>query len=898
MPKARILVVDDDPMVRETLSGLLSRRGHAVRSAEDGPAALSMAREEHFDLLITDFGMAPMDGLMLLEKIKAIHPDMVVVLISGQGDHSVVVEALRRGADDFLTKPIASDALHLRIEVCLKKRAMILEMREQQQLRLLQERAIDAMDQGLVICASREDDLPIIYMNSGFQRLTGYSWDEALGRNMRFLQGEKTDRKTVGRIDQALKHGNGFFGELVNYRKDGSPFWNQLAISPLYDESGVPTHFIATLMDISERKASQEALNLQGHLLDNVRESIIATDLDGMIIYWGHGAEALYGHQRMDALGKPYGLILPDNRDGRWPDLLARIVETGYWQDEQMMQKADGTTFRAETQITLARDRTGTPTALVGISRDITHRKEIETSLRESETRFRQLTENLEEVFILAKPRMGPVLYVNPAYERIWGQPCAALYLSQESRLKSVHAEDRLRVMGWLNSDISEKYEIEYRVLHRDGGVRWIREKGFPIFNNAGEPIRVACILTDFTREKQLADQSRQQMEQIIQADRLSSLGSVVAGVAHEINNPNSFITYNIPMLEETWNLFKPIIDAHVARSDESGHDSGRIHELMTDMVEIIEAIQIGSERINQVVTNLKDFARLDESDDKRPVAVNAVVEKTMAIVGAHLRRHAESITINLAPNLPAIPGHSQKLEQVVANLMINASLAITDRVGGKIRVTTRYVERLHCVLVEIEDNGCGIHADHLRRIFEPFFTTRRTSGGTGLGLSVSHGLVREHGGAIGVLSRPGIGSRFTVYLPIDPEGWQPPHPTILCVDDQEAVLKLVRSILMRVDDAFVETTPRPEAVLAFLESHPEVDIVLSDVAMPGFNGWDLLKAIKMRYPLVSVILFSGQPDKLEAPEGAPFQPDSVMSKPFGKRELVAALSSVGRQRI
>ena len=896
MPKARILVVDDDPVVREALCGLLSSRGHSARSAEDGPAALSMASEETFDLMIADYRMSPMDGLALLERVKDADPTIVVILASGPADRSVIVEALRRGADDFLTKPIASDELDLRIEVCLKKRAMVLDMQAQQQLRMLQERAIDAMDQGLVICAPREDDLPIVYMNHGFHRLTGYSWDEAFGRNMRFLQGEKTDRETIGRIDHALKHGKGFSGELVNYRRDGSSFWNQLTIRPLCDESGELTHFIATLMDVSARKASEEALRLQGHLLDNVRESIIATDLDGNIIYWGNGAEVLYGYQRSEALGQPYTHTIPGNTDGQWPHLMARITETGYWQDEQVRKKADGTLFMAETQITLARDRAGTPAFLIGISRDITRRKQIETSLRESEMRFRQLTENLEEVFILASPRMGPVLYVNPSYERIWGQPCAALYLSQESRLEAIHPEDRIRVMVLLDSDIAEKYEIVYRVVRRDREVRWIREKGFPIFDNAGNTIRVASILTDFTRERHLADQSQQQMEQIIQADRLAALGSVVAGVAHEINNPNSFITYNIPMLEETWNLFKPIITAHV--NQKSDDDSARFEELMNDMAEIIEAIRIGSERINQVVTSLKDFARLDESGDKRPVAVNTVVEKTMTIVGAHLRRHAETITIDLAPDLPAIPGHSQKLEQVAANLMVNASQAITDRAGGKIRIATRYLERLHCVLLEIEDNGCGIHADHLRQLFEPFFTTRRTSGGTGLGLSVSHGLVREHGGTIGVLSRPGVGSRFTAYLPVAPEGWRPPPPTLLCVDDQAAVLKLVRSFLMRVEGAFVETTPRPETVMAFLESHPEVDIVLSDVAMPTVDGWDLLKAIKTRFPLVAVILFSGHPDKLEPPQGTPFRPDYVMAQPFGKRELVAALSSVGRQRI
>jgi signal transduction histidine kinase len=405
-------------------------------------------------------------------------------------------------------------------------------------------------------------------------------------------------------------------------------------------------------------------------------------------------------------------------------------------------------------------------------------------------------------------------------------------------------------------------------------------------------------IFSDVTEEKRLHLESETRLQQVVQANRLAALGEVVAGVAHEINNPNSFITYNIPLLKETWQVFRPVLEDFAAANPGSlsGHVS--FEELMTDMEEIIDAIRIGSERINRVVTNLKDFARLDESTHTRPVNINETVERAFTIVGAQLRKAAESVTLHLAEGLPPIQGHAQKLEQVVANLLVNAAHAIPGKPGGKIALSTRHLERIGSVLVTVEDNGQGMPEAVVDRIFEPFFTTRRTKGGTGLGLSVSYGLVKEHGGTIGVLSRPGRGSRFTVFLPTEPGEVIDLNPTLLCVDDEVAVLKMVRSMLLKIEEQFVETTARSEDVIAFLELHPEVDLVLSDISMPGIDGWDLLERIRAHNPLIAVMLYSGIPKNLEPPPNTTVFPDATLEKPFSKSELIRTITSIGRQRI
>lgn len=524
--------------------------------------------------------------------------------------------------------------------------------------------------------------------------------------------------------------------------------------------------------------------------------------------------------------------------------------------------------------------------------------KKMQEQLRASEERFHQFAENIDMVFWITSLKGDRMIYVNQTYETVWRRSREVLLARPKSWLDAVHPEDRDRVVDASDFAGPECCGLqEYRIVTPDNSVRWIRDRSFPVRNEAGEVYRVARISEDITDEKKRRQEAEYRRQQILHAEKLASLGEVVAGVAHEINNPNSFISTNLPLLQETWQAVEPILFEYAAAHPEWREGPLSLDELCRDMREIIEAIKIGSDRINQVVVNLKDFVRTDESAHTRPVQVNDVVEKTYTIVGAQLRKSASQVDVNLAEGLPLVDGHLYKLEQVVANLLLNAAHAIADKTEGKIGITTRYVERLRSVLIEVEDNGLGMDHDVQDRLFEPFFTTRRASGGTGLGLSVSYGLVREHGGTIGILSRPGLGSRFTVYLPIDRAAPLQLSPMVLCVDDDLAFLNMLKTIFFKVN-ADVGTLNDAEGVLTYLEDHPEVDIVLSDLVMPGMNGWELLRRVKARFPLLPFILYSGNRKALdERPTGIP-QPDCFLGKPFTVRELRQIIDGIGRQRL
>ena len=539
-------------------------------------------------------------------------------------------------------------------------------------------------------------------------------------------------------------------------------------------------------------------------------------------------------------------------------------------------------------------------TSKLSIVRDITGSKRVQEELKQTTEQLSVLMESLPIVLYSCNPSGNfAITYISDSVERITGYSPRQFTEDAAFWAAHIHPDDQVRGLGELPSQLMrDKHQVEYRFRIVDGSYRWFVDTWRVVRLRDGTISHVVGIWQDVTQEKKIAQQAEYRLQQIIQTDRLASLGKVVAGVAHEINNPNSFITYNIPLLEETWQLFEPLLTDYVASHPEWRKSNMTIDELCQDMREIIQAIKVGSKRINKVVANLKDFARLDESACAKPVQVNKVVEKTLSIVGSQVSKHVKRSELNLAGNLPEIQGQAQKLEQVVANLVVNAVYAIPNKETGRLSITTRYIERLKSVLIEVEDNGTGMKPSVLKRIFEPFFTTRRDVGGTGLGLSVSYGLIQEHNGTIGVLSRPGLGSRFTVFLPLDPDTKLDIHPSIFCVDDDVGFLSEVKMFFLDVKDMSFETSSNPDSVMRYLEEHPEVDIVLADIMMPGINGWKLLEKIKARFPLLRVILYSGYPNALkQKPYGSP-GPDHLLKKPFTMEQLLELINVMGRQRL
>ena len=252
--------------------------------------------------------------------------------------------------------------------------------------------------------------------------------------------------------------------------------------------------------------------------------------------------------------------------------------------------------------------------------------------------------------------------------------------------------------------------------------------------------------------------------QQLQQADKLASLGQLVSGIGHEINNPNQFIRGNIKIVQQALEGLLPIVDDYykthpdlkIARLD---YDFFRQHIMI-----LVNDMSNGSERIKRIVESLKGFARKDEGLLVDRVDINNVIEESSRLVHSQVHKFAD-ITLDLGSDIPIFRGNAQKLEQVLINLVINASQAMPDDTRGEIQISSR--RDGEWAVLEVADNGSGMGEATARNIFDPFFTTKRARGGTGLGLSIAFRIMEEHGGQISVSSTLGEGTTFTIRLPL-----------------------------------------------------------------------------------------------------------------------------------
>lgn len=260
--------------------------------------------------------------------------------------------------------------------------------------------------------------------------------------------------------------------------------------------------------------------------------------------------------------------------------------------------------------------------------------------------------------------------------------------------------------------------------------------------------------------------QNRIQEQQLIQLDKLAAMGTLVSGVAHEINNPNNFVMLNTPLLEEIFQSALPILDAYYDQYGDFLLGGLKYSEMRDKVPMLFAGIEEGAKRIKGIVDSLKDFVRMEAPDHKQPVDINVVTRSALKLIDNLVKKSTRKLSVDMQEDLPEITGSFQRLEQVIVNLLQNACEALPNREKG-IGVSTRYCPENRSVVLTVVDEGVGISKDALPRIIDPFFTTKRKMGGTGLGLSVSSGIVKDHGGTLKFESNPGSGTKAVVTLPV-----------------------------------------------------------------------------------------------------------------------------------
>jgi signal transduction histidine kinase len=275
--------------------------------------------------------------------------------------------------------------------------------------------------------------------------------------------------------------------------------------------------------------------------------------------------------------------------------------------------------------------------------------------------------------------------------------------------------------------------------------------------------------------------------EKLMQASKMASLGTLVAGVAHEINNPNNFIMLNAPLLQDAWGDALPILEKHARENGDFKLAGLPFSRISGKISKLYDGITGGSKRIKHIVNDLKDFARQSPINTGNDVDMNQVIVKTLQLTQKLINKYTDNFEVHYTDDLPLVRGDFQKLEQVVINLILNACQSLPAK-SHKVSAATSYSRDMQAVLVEIMDEGEGISPEDLPRIIDPFYSTRKQTGGTGLGLAVTSSIVKDHGGVLEFLSAPGRGTRVRLYLFLKPGRHQGNHIRTMSCPETENV--------------------------------------------------------------------------------------------------------------
>ena len=515
-------------------------------------------------------------------------------------------------------------------------------------------------------------------------------------------------------------------------------------------------------------------------------------------------------------------------------------------------------------------------------ARESTRRRQAEIALRASETRFREMAENIRDVFWVATPDGKQLLYVSPGYGNIWGRTVAELHEQPDVWVSSIVEEERDRVLKALASlPRGGDVRIEYRIRRPDGTVRWVETRAYPSTDSSGAAHAVG-VSTDITERKLL-------QQQLLQSQKMEAIGQLAGGIAHDFNNLltviNGYASLTLSGEDTPEHLRKPLLQ-----------------------------IQAAGERAANLTRQLLVFSRKQAMQFK-PIDVNRTIEESMRMLSRMVGEHIE-LSLKLDPSVPQIEADSSMIEQVLMNLVVNARDAMQQ--GGRLVIATEAKEigvaeakalpgtrAGRFVQLSVSDTGSGIAPEILSKIFEPFFTTKGIGQGTGLGLAMVFGIVENHQGWIHTESRLGEGTTFRIYLPTvlpvrsadrtssAEEAIGRGTETILLVEDDEAVRELTLSVLRAYGYRVLTASTGAEGFEMWKQHRAQVRLLLTDMVMPdGMSGLELAKLLRAADPQLKVICMSGYNQEDIGGESGAAGSIEFLQKPCPPRALARLVRS------
>ena len=773
--KLSILIVEDNEEFRDSLEDVLADNGFAVSTAGNGKDAINMSQNSRYDIALVDLGLPDISGTNLVADLASNSTSIEFIIMTANASLDSTIEAMRQErVISYELKPLEMDHLLSVINQVAKRR------KAERQLQKLTH-AVEQSSSTILITDTKGN---IEYTNPRFTQLTGYTSEDALGKNPRLLKSGRTPSGVYKELWDAIEAGNDWKGEFCNLKKNGELYWEFVSISPVKDDKGAITNFIAVKDDITERKKREAFIHAQHAIIQVLAES--------------------------------------NTLKVAAPKILQAICEALEWDLGEMWELDN------EKKLLLNTEIWNIP------------------SLKASE--FKAATRQ-----ITFSPQTGLPGRVWKNAESIW-----VADVVRDTNFKRAAAADRDGLHGAFGFPIIIGNDVLGTFCFFSREIRKPDKELLDMMSAIGRQIGL------FIKRKQAE-------ETLIQTEKLKSMGMITAGIAHDFNNILAIISGMTQLLEL---------------------DNEDNKELISALHTISKVTDDGA----KLVRRMRMFTKQEkDSYILVPVDIKDVLEQAIGFVKPRWMNIAKAGGIDYdldrdgIVEVPIIMGTESELREVFINIMNNAMDAMYE--GG--RLSFRTWQNEGNVLIGISDTGEGMPEEVRRRVFEPFYTTKREKG-SGLGMSVSYGIIERHGGRIEVKSEVGKGTTFTISLPItissvqntespvEDQRMKPKGLNILVVDDIENMRSLLKMFLVK-NGHTVKTAESGGKALEVLKTET-FDLVLCDLVMPDMSGHEVVAVLNKLEKRPKIGIITGWSEKISTLEE--LNVDFIAKKPFKFTEL------------
>ncbi len=698
--------------------------------------------------------------------------------------------------------------------------------------------------------------------------------------------------------------------DLEVYRKDGGTAWIEVTATFNRNEHGEPFEIVLAARDITSRRQIEGALRESEQryrmIVENVHDSIALLDLNLDYLYISPAEIRITGFTPEEIMNIPLkDQVTPESYsllEKIFSEELAREFsgepidpERSQTMELEVYHKNGGTVWVELTAIA-NRDENGHVVGILVSTHDITKRKRAQEDLKQSEQRYRMIIENMHEViwtndlnfrYTYASPSCARVTGYTP--EEIISMPIDQIITPESLVLaQTALTEEMMREFSSEPADLYRSRTMELEFYHKNGGTVWMDVTTTFTRDESGKPVGLLSASRDITERKKAQEAKNNLEEQLIQAQKMETVGRLAGGVAHDFNNMLSVILGYVDLAK-----------LRLARQ----------HPVLKDIAEIEKA----AIRSRDITTQLLAFSR-KQIIEPIVIDLNELVSHTQK---ALMRLIGEDIDLTFVEGegLWPLMFDPSQIEQILINLAVNARDAMPG--GGKLTVETANVilDAAYClnnvdsapghyVRLSFSDSGTGMDKKTMQSIFEPFFTTKEMGKGTGLGLSTVYGIVKQNNGYINVYSEPGHGSTFSIYLPrtfgereapdeSDREEEITGQGNILLVEDDAMVLQITKGMLESIGYSVMSTNNPREALSLCQNPATAIDLVITDVVMPGMSGKELRDGLLTLRPDIKVLFMSGYTADVIAHHGVLEEGVMFLQKPFSLKALAGKVVEV-----